>query len=145
MEFPALECFQRYKTTLMQDRNLVFKHCHRIIRCIIDCQLHLRDSISVKSALEIARCLKAKAWENSPLQLRQIEGFGPASIKKLVTAGVRSLRMLEQLEAHKIEAIMSRNPPFGSKAIKSVRDIPRLRVTSRQISKVHPAFDKNAF
>lgn len=136
LEFPAEANLQKYRTTLIQDKNLVFQHCHRIVRCIIDCKLHFKDSFSVKSSLEVARCLKARVWENSPLQLRQMEGFGPASIKKLVNAGVRSLEMLERLEAHKIETIMSRNPPFGSKVMKAVREIPKLRVLSHQISKV---------
>lgn len=136
LEFPVLANFQKYKTTLMQDKNLIFQHCHRIIRCIVDCGLHFKDSITVKNSLEVARCLKARVWENSPLQLRQIEGFGPASIKKLVNAGVRSLEMLGELEAHKIETIMSRNPPFGSKVVKVLRDIPKLRVLSHQISQV---------
>lgn len=136
VEFPADAHLQKYKTTLIQDKSLVFKHCHRIVRCIIDCKLNFKDSFSVKSSLEVARCLKARVWENSPLQLRQIEGFGPASVKKLVNAGVRSLEMLERLEAHRIETIMSRNPPFGSKVMKAARDIPKLRVLSHQISKV---------
>lgn len=136
MEFPVEANFQKFKATLMQDKILIFQHCHRVIRCIIDCKLHFKDSVSVRSALEVARSLKARVWENSPLQLRQIEGFGPASVKKLVNAGIRSLGMLEMLEAHKIETILSRNPPFGSKIIRAVRDIPKLQVVSRQVSKV---------
>lgn len=143
VEFPAEVNLQKYKTTLAQDKILVFQHCHRIIRCIIDCKLYFKDSFSVKSSLEVARCLKARVWENSPLQLRQIEGFGPASVKKLVNAGVRSLEMLEQLEAHRIETIMSRNPPFGAKVMKAVRDIPKLRVLSHQISKVLSIIEYN--
>ncbi|KAL7272695.1 ATP-dependent DNA helicase MER3 [Rhizina undulata] len=135
LEFPNEPNFQKYKTTLMQDKNAVFQHCPRIIRCIIDCKLYLKDSISVKHALEIARCLKARVWENSPNQLRQVEGFGPVAVKKLVNAGVRSIEELERLEPHKIEMLLSRNPPFGSNILKSVRSIPRFRVFSHQISK----------
>ncbi|KAI5841329.1 Sec63 Brl domain-containing protein [Morchella snyderi] len=135
MEFPVEANFQKFKATLMQDKSLIFQHCHRVIRCIIDCKLHFKDSVSVRSALEVSRSLRARVWENSPLQLRQIEGFGPASVKKLVNAGIRSLETLETLEAHKIETILSRNPPFGSKIIKAVRDIPKLQVFSRQVSK----------
>ncbi|KAH0612070.1 uncharacterized protein H6S33_010122 [Morchella sextelata] len=135
MEFPVEANFQKFKATLMQDKSLIFQHCHRVMRCIIDGKLHFKDSVSVRSALEVARSLKARVWENSPLQLRQIEGFGPASVKKLVNAGIRSLGMLETLEAHKIETILSRNPPFGSKIIRAVRDIPKLQVISRQVSK----------
>lgn len=138
MEFPGEANLQKYKTALNQDKSLVFQHCHRVIRCIIDCKLYVKDSISVLSSLEVARCLKARAWENSPLQLRQIEGFGPASIKKLIKAGARSLEMLEQLEPHKIEAIMSRNPPFGSRVARAVGSIPKLQVFSYQVSTVLP-------
>lgn len=135
MEFPAEANFQKYKTTLMQDKSLIFQHCHRVIRCIIDSKLHFKDSVSVRSALEVARSLKARVWENSPLQLRQIEGFGPASVKKLVNAGIRSLEMLENLEPYKIESILSRNPPFGTKIVRAARDIPKLQVLTHQVSK----------
>jgi ATP-dependent DNA helicase HFM1/MER3 len=136
MDFPNETRYQKYKTSLLQDKAVVFNHCHRIVRCIIDCKLHSKDAVAAKSALEIARSLKGKAWENSPGQLRQIEGFGPVAIKKLVSSGVRSLEMLANLEPHKIEMTLSRNPPFGTNVVKMACAIPRLRVFSHQVSKV---------
>lgn len=136
VELPNEARYQKYRIPLFQDKTVVFNHCHRIIRCIIDCKLHTKDAVAAKAALEIARSLKGKAWENSPGQLRQIEGLGPVAIKKLVNSGVRSLDTLADLEPHKIETTLSRNPPFGTNVVKMARAIPRLRVISYQLSKV---------
>lgn len=136
MEFPTESGFQKYKTSLLQDKALVFQHCHRIIRCIIDCKIYSKDATTVKAALELGRSLKAKAWEDSPSQLRQIEGFGPAAIKKLVNAGIRNLEMLAKMESHKIETTLSRNPPFGANVLKLAQSVPLFRVFCSQISAV---------
>ncbi|KAG0637603.1 ATP-dependent DNA helicase MER3 [Tuber brumale] len=134
IEFPPEASFQKYKTSLLQDKALVFQHCHRIIRCIIDCRIHSKDATTVKAALELGRSLKAKSWEDSPSQLRQIEGFGPVAIKKLVNAGIRNLEMLARLESHKIETTLSRNPPFGANVLKIAQSVPLFRVFCSQIS-----------
>ncbi|PWW77261.1 P-loop containing nucleoside triphosphate hydrolase protein [Tuber magnatum] len=134
MEFPTEVGFQKYKTSLLQDRALIFQHCHRVIRCIIDCKIYSKDATTVKAALELGRSLKAKAWENSPTQLRQIEGFGPVAIKKLVNAGIRNLEMLAGVESHKIETTLSRNPPFGANVLKVAQSVPLFRVFCNQIS-----------
>ncbi|CAZ81545.1 unnamed protein product [Tuber melanosporum] len=134
MEFPPEAGFQKYKTSLLQDKALVFQHCHRIIRCIIDCRICSKDATTVKAALELGRSLKAKAWEDSPSQLRQIEGFGPVAIKKLVNAGIRNLEVLARLESHKVETALSRNPPFGANVLKIAQSVPLFRVFCSQIS-----------
>ncbi|PUU75011.1 Sec63 Brl domain-domain-containing protein [Tuber borchii] len=134
MEFPTESGFQKYKTSLLQDKALVFQHCHRIIRCIIDCKIYSKDATTVKAALELGRSLKAKAWEDSPSQLRQIEGFGPVAIKKLVNAGIRNLETLAKIESHKIETTLSRNPPFGANVLKLAQSVPLFRVFCSQIS-----------
>ncbi|CUS11806.1 unnamed protein product [Tuber aestivum] len=134
MEFPTDPGFQKYRTSLLQDKALIFQHCHRVIRCIIDCKIYSKDATTVKAALELGRSLKAKAWENSPSQLRQIEGFGPVAIKKLVNAGIRNLEMLARLESHKIETTLSRNPPFGANVLKVAQSVPLFRIFCSQIS-----------
>jgi ATP-dependent DNA helicase HFM1/MER3 len=127
------QAFQRFKTNIMQDKAHIFKHCIRIIRCIIDCQQELQDAICVLNALQLARCLEGKVWENSPGEIRQLEGVGPASVRKLVIAGVRSLSKLATLQPHQIETALSRNPPFGTNILKAVKCIPQFKLSSKQV------------
>jgi ATP-dependent DNA helicase HFM1/MER3 len=100
----------------------------------VDCRIYDKDSITTRNALDIARCLSAKCWENSPAQIRQLEGIGPAAVRKLVMAGVRSIQELRKLDSFRIEAIFSRNPPFGVKILNDIASIPILRVYGDVIS-----------
>lgn len=136
MEFPAAEQFQKHKLSFQQDKNFVFSHVNRLIRCVIDCQIYLEDSIAVRNALELARCFGARVWDNSPLQMKQIDQIGVVAVRKLSAAGITSLEALELTEPHRIDMILSRNPPFGVKLISRVADFPKLRVTIKMIGKV---------
>ncbi|KAF8254053.1 putative DEAD/DEAH box DNA helicase [Wilcoxina mikolae CBS 423.85] len=132
LDFPMDQTFQRFKSNITQDKAHIFKHCIRVIRCIIDCQQEVRDAICVLNALQLARCLEGKVWENSPGEIRQLEGIGPASVRKFVNAGVRSLSKLATLEPHQIETTLSRNPPFGTNILKAVKRIPQFKLSSKQ-------------
>lgn len=137
------QTFQKLKSNVTQDKAQVFKHCNRIVRCIIDCQQSLGDSVIVLNALQLSRCLEGKAWENSAIELRQIEGIGPASIKKLVNANVKSLQKLAEKGSTEIERILSRNPPFGTKILKSVNSVPQFQLSAIQVGKPSVCNPKN--
>ncbi|KAF8467614.1 Sec63 Brl domain-containing protein [Kalaharituber pfeilii] len=134
MEFPQGDSYQKYNSTLIQEKNFVFQHVHRIIRCLIDCLTETKDATALKSALLLARCFSAKCWENSPNQLRQLESIGPVTVKKFAMANIRTLESLATLEPHKIEMIASRNPPFGTNILNALGNIPVFSLTVMQLS-----------
>jgi ATP-dependent DNA helicase HFM1/MER3 len=120
---------QKNKVQYNMELSQVFKHASRLIRCIVDCKISLGDSVSVNHALMLDRSLAARAWDDSPMQMKQIEEVGIASIMKFVNAGIRSMEDLESTAAHKIETLMSRNPPFGLKILDRLKMFPKLRVS----------------
>ncbi|KAF3101005.1 Sec63 [Orbilia oligospora] len=128
MEFPTTEGLQKYRATLFQDKYLIFQHLHRLVRSICDIKLFLRDSISCRNALELSRCIEAKVWENSPSMLLQLEGLGTVGVRKFVNNDIKTIDQLDALEAHKIETIASRNPPYGAKLKQDIAGIPRFRL-----------------
>lgn len=128
MDASTDESFTKIRIQFKQDTSLVFQHLHRIIRCIIDCKLCTGDSISVRNALELARCLSARAWENSPSMLRQLKGFGPVMAKKFVNSNITSLDMLRTLDAQQIERIAGKNPTWGSKVLQDLNGVPWFRL-----------------
>ena len=130
LDFPS---DQKFRNSVMQDQITIFKHCFRLLRCIVDCQRELQDSTSVLSALKLARCIHGKVWENTASELRQLENIGPASIRKFVNAGVRSISKLLTLPAYQIETIMSRNPPFGTNVLKNAKLIPQFKISLQQV------------
>ncbi|GIK05896.1 sec63 protein [Aspergillus viridinutans] len=135
VEYPDGEQYQKHKFAFQQDKNFVFSHINRLIRCVIDCQICLEDSITARNALELARSFGAKVWDNCPLQMKQIDQVGIVAVRKLAAAGITSIDALEATEPHRIDMIMSRNPPFGMKLLARVADFPKLRVNVKLVGK----------
>lgn len=136
VDYPSEEQYQKYRQPYNQDKGMIFQQVHRLVRCIVDCKLHKGDSVSVRNGLELARSLAARVWDNSPLQLKQVDQLGPVAVRKLVVAGITSIEALEHSEGHRIEMILSRHPPFGSKILAKVKEIPNLKVTASVVGKV---------
>ncbi|KAI4195106.1 MAG: hypothetical protein LQ346_003530 [Caloplaca aetnensis] len=131
VEFPVDEQYGKFQRQYQQDKNIIFNHIHRLIRCVIDCQIFLQDAVTVRHALELARSFAARVWDNSPYQLKQVPNIGPAAVRRLASGGINSIESLEASEPHKIEMLMSKHPPFGSKILASLRDFPKLRDVKR--------------
>jgi ATP-dependent DNA helicase HFM1/MER3 len=113
----------------------VFKHVHRLMRCIIDCQISLGDSVAIQNALLLQRSLSARAWDDGPLQMKQIQDIGVVAVRKLVNAGIRTVEELEFAEPHRLETILGRNPPFGLKLLDRLKSFPKLRVSVHVVPK----------
>ena len=136
MEYPANEQYAKHKRQYNQDKAIAFSHINRLIRCVIDCQIHLKDAVTVRNALELARSLSARVWDNSPHQMKQLPNIGLVAIRKLAMGGINSIEALEAAEPHRIELLMSKNPPFGQRLLASAEDFPKLRVSLKMIGKV---------
>ncbi|RAR07973.1 atp-dependent dna helicase mer3 [Stemphylium lycopersici] len=108
---------------------MVFKNVGSLIRCIVDCQIVLGDSVSIHSALMLERSLGARTWDDSPLQMKQIETLGVVAVRKLVNAGIKCMEDLEGCDPHRIEALIGRNPPYGLQVLEKTKLFPKLRVS----------------
>ncbi|KAJ6161010.1 hypothetical protein N7470_004406 [Penicillium chermesinum] len=135
-DFPSGDQFQKHKFSIQQDKNLVFSHVSRLIRCVIDCQIARGDSVSIANALELARSFGAKVWDRSPLQMKQIEQVGVVAVRKLAASGITSMEDLEDAEPHLIEMTLSKNPPFGTKLLARLKEFPKLRVNLKIMGKI---------
>ncbi|KAJ8115056.1 hypothetical protein OPT61_g3210 [Boeremia exigua] len=119
----------KHKQQYLQEVAIIFKSVHSLIRCVIDCQIVIGDSVSIHSALMLERCLGSKAWDDSPLQMIQIPNIGAVTVRKLVNAGIRGIEDLEATEARRIESVVGRNPPFGLKVLNDLKTFPKLRIS----------------
>jgi ATP-dependent DNA helicase HFM1/MER3 len=119
----------KHRSQYTMETQIVFKNVGALIRCIIDCQICLGDSVGIHNALMLERSLGARIWDDSPLQMKQIEGIGVVYVRKLANAGIRSMEDLEACDPHRIETLVSRNPPFGLKVLEMVKAFPKLRVS----------------
>jgi ATP-dependent DNA helicase HFM1/MER3 len=111
------------------DTFLVFQHIRRLIRCIVDFKLAQNDSVSLRNALFMCRSIGARCWDDSPLQMKQLDKIGIAGVRKLVAAGINSIETLELAEPHRIEAALHRNAPFGLQVLAIAKSFPRLRIS----------------
>ncbi|KAF2460578.1 Sec63 Brl domain-containing protein [Lineolata rhizophorae] len=122
----------KHRAQYNQEVAIIFSHVQRLVRCIIDCGLHVEDSVTARNALMLERSLGARVWDDSPLQMRQIDQIGPVTVRKFIQAGVMSIESLESLEPHKIEAIAGRSTPFGHTIGTYLKKFPKLRITIQQ-------------
>ncbi|KAL9091662.1 MAG: hypothetical protein Q9165_004738 [Trypethelium subeluteriae] len=129
VEFPGEKSQPKMRLQHQTEQAIVFQHVHRLIRCIVDCELSRGDSAGTRNALMLARSLAARAWDDSPLQLKQLEKIGIVAVRKLVAAGIRTIEELETTEAQRIETILGRAPPFGIRLLDHVKAFPKLRVS----------------
>ncbi|KAG6833676.1 hypothetical protein H0H87_002872 [Tephrocybe sp. NHM501043] len=64
----------------------IFRHVSRIAKAIVEVGVFKQLGAQVKYGLELLRCLTAKAWEDRPVVLRQLEQIGEKSTKSLKEA-----------------------------------------------------------
>ena len=114
------------------DTNSVIGHSKRLIRCMVDIFVHRKDSFAAKSALELARSLAAGVWDDTVMQLKQIPGIGDVSVRKLAAAGIKSIDAVFNSEPHRLELVLSKNPPYGHELLKKLAEFPMLHITAKE-------------
>ncbi|KAF9469215.1 hypothetical protein BDZ94DRAFT_1181827, partial [Collybia nuda] len=112
----------------------IFRHVSRIARAVVEVGVVKKLGGQVKYGLELVRCLTAKAWEDRPIVLRQIEQIGEKSLKVLAEYGITSLKGLGEQDSLKIETILNRRSPFGLEVLKSVQELPQYYLHINEVS-----------
>ncbi|QIW99410.1 hypothetical protein AMS68_004928 [Peltaster fructicola] len=107
---------------------VVLQHALRLTRCICECMIYLRDATATRNALALARSLSAHIWDDSTLHMSQLDGLGMAGVRRLVKGGVRTMEDLANAEPHRLEQILTRNPPHGTQLRDKAVAFPRLSV-----------------
>ncbi|TFK42447.1 hypothetical protein BDQ12DRAFT_732098 [Crucibulum laeve] len=110
----------------------IFRHVARIARAVVEVAVARKSGAQIRNGLwlrvsptSLMRCLSAKAWEDRPIVLRQIEHLGEKSIKVLAEHGITSLEILRKQNTLRIETLLNRRPPFGLQVLSSVEKLPR--------------------
>ncbi|KAJ6490475.1 hypothetical protein DFH09DRAFT_1003499 [Mycena vulgaris] len=142
-----------YKTTDSQpslEAFSVFKHISRIARVVVEVAIVKKRGAQLKYGLELVRCLTAKAWEDRPVVLRQIESIGEKSLKVhllwvivfslskpvlqvLAENGITSIALLRKQETYRIETLLNRRPPFGNEVLASVNELPQYTLAIKEV------------
>ncbi|KAI5296167.1 Sec63 [Ascosphaera acerosa] len=136
VDLPTGDQYNNHRLTFQQDKIMVFNHANRLARCLVDCSIAREDATLAEHALELAQSLNARAWCNSPLQLKQIEGIGIMSVRKLASGGIKTIEDLASSDAQRVDMLLSKNPPFGTRLVAKAAAFPQVMVSLHVLKKV---------
>ncbi|XP_076601310.1 putative ATP-dependent DNA helicase HFM1 [Chaetodon auriga] len=120
---------------LTQDTAAIFRNGMRISKCLSEflCQPSKTGFSALLNSLILAKCFRAKLWENSPYVSKQLEKIGQTLSTAMVNAGLTTFSKIEQTNPRELELILNRHPPFGSQIRESVIHLPKYEVTLEQL------------
>ncbi|XP_073346991.1 probable ATP-dependent DNA helicase HFM1 [Pagrus major] len=120
---------------LTQDTAKIFRNGMRISKCLTEflSQPSKTGFSALLNSLILAKCFRAKLWENSPYVSKQLEKIGQSLSTAMVNAGLTTFSKIEQTNAREVELILNRHPPFGNQIRESVIHLPKYEVTVEQL------------
>ncbi|KAK9467138.1 Sec63 Brl domain-containing protein [Lipomyces arxii] len=136
-EFPVYEGSGKHAAQLQSDKSIIWQHIHRLMKCIIECKLQAKDGVSLRAAFELSRSIEAEIWEHSSNMLLQLDGIGPATVRKFVNSNVKTFADLANLDCIEIEQILSVNRARGIKFLQELEKIPKFSVSLKKVSEAH--------
>ncbi|KAG1903838.1 uncharacterized protein F5891DRAFT_1208495 [Suillus fuscotomentosus] len=119
----------------------VFRHVSRIAITVAEVAIIKKNGAQVKHGLELVRCLHAKAWEDRPIVLKQLEYIGEKSIKILAENHITSIPKLRSTSPLRLEELLNRRSPFGSEVLLAANELPSYFLTLTEV-KVSPSDGK---
>ncbi|KAK9368678.1 P-loop containing nucleoside triphosphate hydrolase protein [Lipomyces kononenkoae] len=132
-EFPVYDGAGKHAAQFHADKAIVWQNVQRLIRCIVDCKIQSNDGVSVRNALELARSLRAEIWDNSANVLLQLNGIGPATLRKFLNRNIQTFADLASTDILGIESALSLNKGRGMQYLQDVETIPRFGVTLKKL------------
>lgn len=117
--------------TDMSLRNDIFRllpSVHRTVRFIQDYAAVSQSFSFILAAEQLQRSLEKKVWPGGPI-LKQLVGITEEMGAQLNRGGICSFADIIGIDPHKIEAICSKNPPFGQLVHDQIARIPTVDIT----------------
>ncbi len=130
---------QSARKELYSERGRIYKVLDKVLRCVADILGSCGDGRGVSVTLDVLRSVHAGVWEGNGMELLQVDGVGPAKLKRLTDAGVHTIRRMAGMEFYHIERLLSRNPPFGQTILRQLAGFPLLRLSTEVVGEHHTA------
>ncbi|CAI5031446.1 AVN_HP_G0071530.mRNA.1.CDS.1 [Saccharomyces cerevisiae] len=131
LEFPSYEGASKLHQTLVQDKFLVFIHCFRLLKCMVDTFIEKSDGTSLKNTLFLLRSLNGHCWENTPMVLRQLKTIGLVSVRRLIRHGITNLEEMGHLSDTQIEYYLNLKIGNGIKIKNDISLLPCLNIRTK--------------
>ncbi|KAF7279927.1 hypothetical protein GWI33_006598 [Rhynchophorus ferrugineus] len=112
--------------SLLNDSIRIMRCCERLSRCLIEyLETRKKCYVALLNATILAKCFKAKLWENSPYVAKQLTGVGQVFSLLFVKAGLTTFESIANTNPRIIEMHIGRKPPFGNNIVDHAKHIPR--------------------
>ncbi|KAI1794643.1 P-loop containing nucleoside triphosphate hydrolase protein [Ganoderma leucocontextum] len=111
----------------------IIRHISRIARAVVEVANVRKAGALLKNALEVMRCLTAKAWEDRSVIFRQLDDIGLKSLKVLAEHNITTFAALRKKDPAFIELLLNRKPPFGHDVLFTVNQLPQYRVSISEV------------
>uniref|UniRef100_UPI003AAD2253 probable ATP-dependent DNA helicase HFM1 n=1 Tax=Centroberyx gerrardi TaxID=166262 RepID=UPI003AAD2253 len=120
---------------LTQDTARIFRNGMRLSKCLSEflSQRSKTGFSALLNSLIMAKCFRAKLWDNSPYVSKQLERIGLTLSTAMVNTGLTTFSKIEQTHARELELILNRHPPFGNQIRESVINLPKYEVSLEQL------------
>lgn len=128
LEFPNYEGANKLYHILIQDKTRIFRHCYRILRCMIDCFIEKKDGMSLQNSLFLLRSVNGACWENSAMILRQIKSIGLVSVRKLIRNSIINFQELRNLSDQSLEYYLGLKLGNGIKIRRDIELLPDFNI-----------------
>ncbi|TBU35674.1 P-loop containing nucleoside triphosphate hydrolase protein [Dichomitus squalens] len=111
----------------------ILRHISRIARAVVEVANVRMAGALLKNALEVMRCLTAKAWEDRSVIFRQLDDIGLKSLKVLAENNITTFAALRKMDPGYIEMLLNRKPPFGHEVLAAVNRLPQYQVDLSEV------------
>ncbi|XP_044530775.1 probable ATP-dependent DNA helicase HFM1 [Gracilinanus agilis] len=131
-----LGCLPIQDFSLTQDTAKIFRSGTRITKWLSEYLAMKEKKFAVLlNSLILAKCFRAKLWENSLHVSKQLEKIGVTLSNAMANAGLTSFKKIEDINARELELILNRHPPFGNQIKETVKHLPKYELEVEQISR----------
>jgi len=122
--------------SMAQDKNFIFQHAFRIVKCMRDCFVHENNGNGVIAAMTLENCLRARSWPDRPTIMRQLKGIGLSAVRKLSMKGIKTFDQLRRCEPEQLEVWLNRSTPFGRDVLSDLEMVPKYELKISEVSQV---------
>ena len=81
----------------------------------------------------LTQSLTTKLWHNSDHVFKQFSSIGDTISRLLVKANITSFERILSLNPSQINMITNKNPPFGTRLIETVKNLPTFMIEFKKI------------
>lgn len=128
--------------SLRNDMYRLLNSVQRVARFLKDYATSTQSYSFVLAMEQLRRSLEKRVWPDG-LVMRQLKGVTEDVARTLMQAGIHSFSDLLAAEPHKVEAICSKPPPFGTLIREEAQSIPKLLVSVQKINTTEYAITVN--